>query len=636
MRTLLLISLFLISSLVDVQGQAYTSESKKAIKRFEEALELFRDGNPDEAKSILHKAIAADENFVEAYQLLSQLCYDDHRLEEAIGYYSRGLEIDPEGNPEGYRLLAGLEVQRGGYEPALELLETYFNFPAEKLRFPGKAFKLRQTCHFALEAMANPVPFEPLNLGPGVNSPHSEYWPSLSVDEEKLMFTVLLPLDSTGKGHQEDLFISERDGGTWGERRELGPPLNSPDNEGAQSMTAGGEMLFFTACNRRDGSGQCDIYTALKGSEGWSRAINLGKVLNSRYSEKHPSISADGRVLYFASNRPGGKGSYDIWSSEWKDGAWSSPVNLGDSVNTPGMEQSPFIHPDQQSLYYSSDGWPGLGRGDLFLSRMMEDGTWAKARNLGYPINTHSDEIGLSVNARGNRAYFASDRDGGRDTDIYTFEMPEARRPMEVSYFHGRVYDSRNMKGLEARISLTDLQSNQVMVELFSSRKDGSFLVPLPAGKDYALNASSPGYLFHSAHFPLGEEHSQLSPFRKNIPMEKIKAGSSMDLNNIFFESSSDSLLRASLNELEKVSQLLQRNPEIRVEIRGHTDNTGSASFNQKLSELRAQAVVNYLVEKGIAPGRLMASGAGDKEPLADNDSEKGKALNRRTELRIL
>ena len=636
MRALIFI-LTILLTLGDLEAQNYHSSSRKAVRLLEEADGLYRQGNNSEAENLLLKAIGKDPDFVEAYQLLSQVCFEDHRLEEAIHYFSTGLEKEGGNNPEGFRLLAGLVLKTGDYERALELADHYFSFPAEEQRFPDRAREIRNTCHFALHALKNPVPFEPVNLGPGVNSEMSEYWPSLTVDERQLMFTVLLPSDSAANrpSFQADLSRSQRDEGSWSKRENLGSPPNTSDNEGAQSMTAGGEVLFFTACNRRDGKGRCDLYMTIPLEKGWSRAINLGGRVNTPYSEKHPSISADGRYLYFSSDRPGGKGSYDIWYCKWEEGAWSEARNLGDSVNTPGLEQSPFIHADQQSLYFSSTGWPGMGESDLFISRQGPGGTWSRARNLGYPVNTFNDEIGLSVNARGDRAYFASDRLSGRDTDLYSFEMPVELRPMEVSYFSGRVFDSENMKGLEATISLIDLESGESIMELSTSRRDGSFMVPLPAGKDYALNASAPGYLFHSAHFPLREVHSQLRPFKKDIPLDRIREGKNMTLENIFFEIDSDSLLPASLAELERVVSFLKKNPEVIIEIRGHTDNTGSEAHNQDLSEQRARSVVAYLAGKGIPEGRLMAGGAGDREPLAGNDSEEGRAMNRRTEMRI-
>ena len=589
------------------------------------------------AEEALLKAISADKNFIEAFGLLSQICYESGRIDDAIKYYRRTLEIDPEGNPDGYRLLSGLVIRTGDYHYTLELLEKFLSYSPELVRNRESALGMRASCIYALDAIQNPVPFEPENLGDSVNSELNEYWPCLSVDEQQLMFTVMIPRnpDLEGSPVHEDFYLSMRSGSHWTPRVNAGSPLNTMDNEGAHTLTADGRMLFFTACNRRDGKGQCDIYTSLWVDGNWSRPVNLGAPLNSPYSDKHPTVSSDGRVLYFASNRPGGFGSYDIWRSFWDGSSWSVPENLGDSVNTTGVEQSPFLHPDQRSLYFSSTGWTGMGQGDLFITRSKGGADWSSPENLGYPINTFNDEIGLSINALGDRAYFASDREGDANTDIFTFELPVDLRPVPVSYLSGRVYDSRNMKGVAALVQLIDLESGEVVVESPAFPPEGDYLVTLPTDRDYALNVSADAYLFYSAHFAFRGEHGRTDPFRRDIPLDRIVVGSSVVLNNIFFESDSHQLLQASMAELNRLVIFMQENPTVAVEISGHTDSTGSAEHNQELSGKRAGAVVNYLMEKGIEANRLIPVGYGDRKPVAENDSEAGRALNRRTELKI-
>jgi len=621
-------------------GQYYSSSSKKAIKRFKEARECYNQLDNTCAEEFLLKAIKADKNFIEAYQMLSQLCFDQGRLDEAIAYFACTLEIDPEGNPEGYRLLAGLKLMKGDYGGAQELVENYLAFPPQKVKNREAGQALLDKCNFAVEAIRNPVPFQPENLGPEVNSEYSEYWPALTVDEQMLMFTVMLPGTVLTGGDplslQEDFFYSTQREGSWEPRRNAGPPLNTSDNEGAQSMTADGRTLWFTACNRRSGLGMCDLYYSILKDGRWSRPTNVGSPVNSRYSEKHPAISADGRVLFFTSNRPGGSGSYDIWMSERVGESWSEPVNLGDSVNTSGLEQSPFIHPDQKSLYFSSTGWPGMGQGDLFLSRYDGSSAWSAAENLGYPINTHDDDIGLSLNASGEKAYFASSRGEGMDTDIYSFEMPREHRPVPVSYMKGRVYDSRTMKGLKAVIQLIDLETEEAVMELESYPGEGDYLISLPMDRDYALNVSADAYLFYSDHFTFSGVYSQTQALRKDVPLEQVKVGSMVVLKNIFYATGSFDLKPESRVELNRVYEFLSLNPSIGVEISGHTDNTGTPGHNQELSEQRARSVVKYLTDKGIDHARLKAAGYGEIQPVKDNSTEAGRASNRRTELKII
>ncbi|HER09050.1 MAG TPA: tetratricopeptide repeat protein [Bacteroides sp.] len=616
------------------------SSSGRAAKKLEEARAHFEARNDAAAEESLRKALRADPDFADAYRMLAQICYDRGETEKAIAYYSRALRIDPEGNPDGYRLLAGLTYRNGEYERTLRLIDTFLAYPPESVTRRSEALLLREKSLFARDAIRDPVPFHPENLGDSVNSSLNEYWPSLSVDEQMLIFTVMLPNpagdEQMGTHLQEDFFYSTRIGQAWSRRKNAGPPLNTPDNEGAQSVTADGNSLYFTACNRRSGMGRCDLYVSRKTGEGWSSPLNLGPPLNSRNSEKHPSVSADERVLYFASDRPGGKGSYDIWMSVSSNGTWGVPVNLGDSINTPGIEQSPFIHPDGQTLYFSSDGWPGMGQGDLFVSRLVENRAWSRPVNLGYPINTHHDEIGLVINAKGDRAYFASDRDPGRGTDLYTFELPREVRPVAVSYMTGRVYDAGNMKGLVARMQLVDLASQQVVTELESSPGEGAYLITLPTGSAYALNVSADGYLFYSGHFSFDGVHGHADPFRRDIPLERIEPGRSVVLNNLFFDTDSHTLKSRSVTELNRVYEFLVQYPGVSVEISGHTDDTGSFGYNQELSERRAGEVVSYLVGRGIDPERLMWKGRGEEEPVADNSTEEGRAKNRRTELKII
>jgi tetratricopeptide (TPR) repeat protein len=621
-------------------AQNYSTASKKAIKRFEEARACFEIRDDACVEEALQKALKADPAFVEAYQMMAQVKFDRGETEEAIAYYSRSLELDPESNPDGYRLLAGLTMRVGDYGKTLELIEKFLDYPPQEVRKREEGVLLKEKCLFALEALEHPVPFHPENLGKAINSEYSEYWPSLSVDEQMLMFTVMKPLDpETGARPgrmQEDFYYSRLSESGWEIRSPAGPPLNTLDNEGAQSLSGDGRTIYFTACNRRDGKGMCDLYVSTWKDGNWSIPLNLGAGLNSRYSEKHPSISADGRKLYFASNRPGGLGSYDIWMSE-KDGkGWSKPVNLGPGINTPWLEQSPFIHPDQQSLYFSSTGWPGMGQGDLFRSHLRPDSAQYSPENLGYPINTHHDEIGLSINARGNRAYFASDREGGGDTDLYSFELPLELRPVPVSYLTGRVYDSGTMRGIQALLQLIDLNTEEVVMELESHPGKGNYLISLPTDRDYALNVSAEGYLFHSGHFSFTGLHGAQDPMRRDIPLDRIVTGSSVVLHNVFYETDSHLLQEESLVELNKVLAFLEENPTIQVEISGFTDNTGSPEHNQALSEQRAGSVVEYLVGKGIESGRLLSKGYGESNPLADNRTEEGRSRNRRTELKIV
>jgi outer membrane protein OmpA-like peptidoglycan-associated protein/Tol biopolymer transport system component len=493
--------------------------------------------------------------------------------------------------------------------------------------------------------MQHPVPFDVNQLGPAINSADDEYWPSLTVDGQILFFTRLIrrddPAPKSNQFVQEDIFNSQLIENCWQESHPVSS-LNSNENEGAQSISADGRMLFYTACNRPDGMGSCDIYYSILRSGKWSEPFNAGKPVSSVDWDAQPSFSIDGRTIYFSSNRKGGKGGMDIWKCDLlkftANGAaiWGYPVNLGDSINTPGNEMSPFIHSDGKTLYFASNHWPGMGGSDIFHSRMLDQKTWSKARNMGYPINTFKDEMGLVVDASGANAYFSSDRPGSQGKDIYEFKLYAEARPLPVSYIKGKVFDDSTAEPLFAKIELTDLQQSKSIIQTQTDRTTGEFLIGLPLRSEYAFNISSEGYLFFSKNIIVSDMNQQIEPQLVEFRLNKIESGNSVTLNNVFFETGSAIINHQSFPELQKLLELLINNSEIKIEIEGHTDNIGNDVYNHQLSEFRAESVYNYLVEHGIDRDRLKFFGYGLSKPVSSNDTPQGRALNRRTVFRIL
>jgi outer membrane protein OmpA-like peptidoglycan-associated protein len=366
--------------------------------------------------------------------------------------------------------------------------------------------------------------------------------------------------------------------------------------------------------------------------------MNMGATVNSSSWDSQPSVSSDGNTLYFTSDRSGGKGKKDIWKTTKNDkGEWTTPVNLGDTINTHNDEMAPFIHPDDQTLYFTSNGHQGMGGYDIFYSRKDSSGNWETPINIGYPINTSDDESCLIVNANGDLAYFSSDRPGGKGSmDIYSFPLYEKARPKRVTYLKGTVYDKVTKNKLEAKFELVDLATGKIYTESFSDKVTGEFLVCLPTEKDYALNVSKDSYLFYSENFTLTGIHSNSDPFLKDIPLQPIKKDEIVILKNIFFDTDKFDLKTESTAELEKLYDLLVKNPKLKIEISGHTDNVGDDKYNQVLSENRAKAVYDYLVLKGIAKERLTYKGYGETKPIETNDTEAGRAINRRTEFKVI
>jgi len=625
------------------QGQRFSTQNKRAEKLFYSAIDAYQAKNYEKALSDLKKALEQDPSFTEAYILQGDISADNQDFDKAIESYNTAIKTNNPFSPGLYMVLANMQMGIGRYADARLNLHRFLeveHLPDQKRQQANKAII---ACDFAINLMANPVPFAPVNMGDSINSIYDEYINAITADNERLYFTRLNPknaqtIDQNHHG-EEDFYIAHRAAdSTWFKALNLGPPINTHGNEGALSISPDGKLLFFAACNRPDGYGRCDIYWAHREGSQWTAPVNLGPVVNSSQWDSQPSFSSDGKTLYYASNRGGGKGSSDIWKTEMQsDGNWSTPVNLGDSINTRAEEMAPFIHPDDQTLYFSSKGHPGMGKLDLFYARKSQGGTWKKPVNIGYPINTYADEITLVVGANGDVAYISSDKLGGRGRqDVYRFPLYRDARPLLTTYFKGIVYDIETKAKLEARFELIDLETSKTEVASLSDRITGEFLLVLPTEKNYALNVSKDGYLFYSENFSLREPSSQTKPFIKNIPLKPIRVGEAVVLKNIFFDTDKYILKDESIAELEKLLGLLQKNPKLKIEISGHTDNIGTADHNLTLSGNRARAVYNYLVQHGIAAARLSFAGYGFTQPIDDNTTEEGRANNRRTEFKVM
>ncbi len=635
----LILLFFALSQNVYLQSR-YTSNSEKAIKLYEKGIELYDQFNNEKAIEKFKSAIEIDNQFIEAYLTLADIFHALKDFENEIKYYKEGLEIKPEFFPNGYLNLGKVEFKTGKYYDAQKHLKKFLSFGD----IPGmdeiETVELLASCNFAIHALENPVPFEPVNLGPNINTQFDEYWPTLTVDENTLIFTSFIPRDEANINditkYHEDFFESDFENGTWAKAKKLGDKINTLGNEGAQSILSDGKMMFFTACNRPGGMGRCDIYFSIKENDDWSKPMNIGRPVNSGAWESQPSISPDGRVLYFVSNREGGKGGMDIWKSTLdSNGYWGIPVNLGDSVNTIKDEASPYIHVDNETLYFSSNGWIGMGGQDLYYVKKIGENAFSHPVNLGYPINTWNDEKGLIVSAKGNKAYFSSDRLSDSGEDIYEFELYPEARPVPVSYVKGTVYDAITKVKLSAAFELIDLISAEIIMKS-TSYATGEFILCLPSDKDYALNVSKKGYLFYSGNFSLEGVRKYIDPFEIDIPLNPIMVGKKIILRNIFFETDSYELLNESKVELNKLVDFMKKNPTVIAEISGHTDNIGTNEDNQILSENRAEAVANYLMNHNIDSKRLSTKGYGESKPIATNENEEGRAQNRRTEFTVI
>lgn len=641
MRKSILSLILLLIQLFSFAQEKYTTESKKAIKLFGKALDAYQNQNDMEAIKLLDKALKTDSLFIEAYLLKSDIYHTQKNKIGEINALSKVAEINPGYSPNTLFYLGRLSFEEAMYEKALSALEQCLDYNLEAKKKKQAKFYIR-CCEFSIHAMENPVPFEPKNLGMQVNTEFNDLMPSLTIDEKTLITTVDIPIDErypwSMNNKQEDFFISRKVNGQWTKSINMGPPVNTKGNEGAQSISADGKKLVFAACHRPDGFGSCDLYISSLTAKGWTVPKNMGPAINTGSWETQPSLTADGRALYFVSNRKGGQGRQDLWYSELDEqGNWKKAENLGPTINTPEDEGSPFIHPDNSHLYFSSKGHVNLGGFDLFRSVVEGNLKFSEPENMAYPINTNKDDEFLIINARGDEAYFSSERPDSRRKDVYSFKLYPEMRPDPVRYVQGTIIDAETHRPVKAGFELINLKNSKLVFQSTSSADDGSYLVCLPVGNDYAFNANAPGYLFRSEHFSLSQQdESSPEKYQLDIELWPIKPGRAVVLNNIFFETDRYNLKPESMAELEKLLEFLQNNPEIKIEIGGHTDNQGSKEHNQVLSENRARAVYDYLIEKNIDSKRLSYKGYGFAKAIATNATEEGRAQNRRTEFTIL
>ena len=609
--------------------------NKKAVALYNQAMERAQDGNLTNAAGLLLQCIEIDNKYIDAYLSLAGVYGQLKNYKTSAGYFEKAFVQDTDYTIE-YKLpysinLAGM----GEFEKALDAINELLDKKPPKNSTSLKAAEYRKRCYeFAVEyakknANKNYV-FALQNMGAEINTSESEYFPSLTIDGKELVFTRRL------NGMNEDFFNSIKNTDQWEKAKPIEGNVNTNQNEGAQNISQDGQWLVFTGCNRPQGFGSCDIYISYLDKNGWSEPVNAGGWVNSDQWESQPCLSPDKRELYFASRRHGGFGGSDIYVSRLQpNGKWGEAENMGEGINTSGDEESPFIHADNQTLYFTSNYWPGYGDFDLFYVRKGPMGDWSKPINLGYPINTISREGTLFISANGETAYYASDRsDTKGGMDLYSFELREDIRPYKTLWVKGQVFDKKTTRGLPSAVELIDMATKQTISKV-QTDEQGNYLITLPIGKDYAFNVNRKGYLFYSDNFFLSL-HSTDSVYQKNIPLQPLEVNASVVLNNIFFDVNKFDIKPTSQVELDKIVQLLNDNPTVKIEISGYTDNVGKPAENLTLSLNRAKTVVSYLINKRIASPRLSYKGFGETKPVADNKTEEGRAKNRRTEMKVV
>jgi OOP family OmpA-OmpF porin len=616
-----------------------STKSKKAMELYIEADNYRVRGQYPQAISLLTQALEKDNEFVEAYYRIGIVYMSLREYKKAIQYFEKGLSLTSDIRKQKvfWFDLGESYFTQGEYDKTEKLITDFLKIETQNRKIIDRARMLLNNARFAKENQQVAAAYKQKQLSDTVNRFTLQYFPVLTADQQEIIYTRRL---GNGPNDDEDLVISRKnERGQWGIPQSISKNINTTYNEGTCTISANGRKLIFTSCVGREGYGSCDLYESLKIGSEWTEPKNLGINVNSAEWESQPSLSADGRTLYFVSDRRGGAGRRDIWVSTLNEkGEWTRAKNVGKPINTIYDEMSPFIHVNNRTLYFASNGLTGFGGYDLFFSE-KDSATWSTPKNIGAPINTHEDQFSLFITADGKKGYYSHEegKGGGHDVSkIFEVEIPAAHQiKFKSNYVKGIVSDSQTNAPLAAKIELINIATNEIESLVESDSITGEYLIVLTQGAEYALFVNKRGYLFRSLNFNYSQV-KDYEPIIMNIALDKIKEGSTAILQNIFFDLDKYELKEKSIAELQKVVRFLQENPNVNVEIGGHTDNQGVIAYNQQLSQKRAMAVYHYLVQNGIEAKRLTAKGYGQNKPLADNTSDAGREKNRRIEFKLL
>ncbi len=639
--------LLLISILVFCSNWALGQKQeipKKAAKAYQDARLAYTFENRKEAIEHLEKAIKVYPKYVNAIALMAKLEGELENYEKAISLYKDLIALVPNDECKAYLQIGKLYIKQANYPMAIEAFETSANAPNCRASTIENAVIQLEICHFRDSMINNPVSFNPIPFDTLINSSEvHDYLPMLTADGEHLFFTKRMgdpPI------YDENFYeASKNENGEWEKAVDMGSPINTPFNEGALTISPDGKRLFFAAMDRFGGEGNFDIWYSYKKNGKWIRPLNLGRPVNGPLWESQPSISADGKELFFAAKNGKGEGDIDIFVSKLVDNIWQEPENLGKKINTKGADQCPFIHPDGKTLYFASSGHKGMGSSDLFVVRRNALGEWGEPKNLGYPINTLKNENSLFVSADGKTGYYSQFINNS--FDLVSFDIPKHAQPDAVTYVKGTVASAETKLFINSKIEIYDALNGELLAITETSEKESEFLITLPIGKNYIFSVNNEAFLPHSENFSLAnaeilksyELEIFLTPIPKAVTVVENTPNPVVEnkivMKNITFETNSADLKKSSFIELNKIVEILKDNKSIKMRIEGHTDNVGSDSANLTLSQKRADAVKSFLVESGIISSRLSSIGKGETNPIDTNNTEEGRANNRRTEFII-
>lgn len=610
------------------------SENKKANKYFDQANEARNDKKPlSYIKEICEKAIAEDSTFADPYKLLGDVAWQNRNDKVMAEAYQQLIAICPDASAEAHYRLADYFYDHKDFPKAITYFQSYLDFNKVKEENVRDATQKIQRAGF----MMHPVPFQPEPLN-NVSGPDPEYLAIISPDQEFCFFTRRYEEQkktSLFPASVEKFMISTKKDSVFDKGEAMPFPFNKAgsNNEGGASITIDNKHLFFTV----NKNGNFDIYTSDETKGVWSEPRSVGPTINdpNRW-ESQPSISPNGKTLYFVSIRDSILQTSDLYfSKKNENGTWGPMENMGAPINTAGNEKTPFIHPDNKTFYFSSDQLPGLGGYDIFTCKMQSDGSWSTPMNLGYPINTEADELGFFASTDGQKGYFSSNSLKGKGGyDIYSFDLPPAAKPDRVLFIKGDLRDENNVIPSMASIALKNVRTQEFADVVYDSTS-GKFASVVLFDQDYILTVKKQGYAYNSSYFSKNDT-TELEPVKVDLQLRKTEIGSAYRLNNILFNTESSTLTDQDKAILLDFASYLEENPGLKVALHGHTDNIGNAGDNLTLSEERAKSVYDFLIQNGVNKSRLSSKGFGATQPVSDNSTAKGRMKNRRTEFVIL
>jgi outer membrane protein OmpA-like peptidoglycan-associated protein len=627
-RILLTLIAFCLLHSIDAQTSCPKSTNKKAVSYFQDATDAFKDRKYEDAKELLSKAIDADPEFADAYLLQGNIAFkkkDDKTMEES---YKKVIELCPDLDPEVYFQLGWLYYDLQKWKDSEKQLKAFLDFD----KINEEHAKRAETMLVRSKLMAHPVPFNPVPIK-DISTADPEYLPYISPDNTMAFFTRRFEMKEknmlVAQSVEKFMVAKLKSPGVYDQGHPMEAPFNSgmSNNEGGATITLDNKHLFFTVNQK----GNFDICTSDFVDGYWTEIKNLGpKVNDPKQWDSQPSITSDAKTLFFASSRDSLTGIDIYKTTKDENGEWKKAVKLPPMINTNGNEKSPFMHSDSRTLYFSSDSLPGLGGFDIFKCQMDSNGNWTKPVNLGYPINTDADEVGFFVSLDGKTGYFASNKlNGGRNGfDIYSFDLYQEARP-NIVYFQKGDLKENDETPIAAQIEVKDAVTKKLTtIDVDSVTGEYAFVVDFT--NDLILSVKKEGYAFESKYISKNDT-TNLQPKIVDMDMKRLEVGAQYTINDILFSTNSFEINDTIKAVLDEFIDYLKQNPGLRVALQGHTDNVGNPQANMVLSENRAKAVFNYLTSHSISNARITYKGYGETKPIADNNTEEGRAKNRRT-----